>query len=163
MSYKHCASAVARLPQLDFLADVVPPISKNIQGTNLQSKKSTSKSKHSAQDNDNEIPEWARAHPEALAKIQAAQAAHTLLEEQSSQVTGQASDELEPPAIEGRRAVNPDESQLASTDSYKENAMQQDDAMHLDASNVQQSVWHRQLDSGASKEPTAADDTMDEV
>lgn len=72
LSYRHCASAVARLPQLDFLADVVPQTIK-FSDTEPGKKLLARQKSGSTNQNDNEIPEWARAHPEALSKIQAAQ------------------------------------------------------------------------------------------
>lgn len=71
LSYRHCASAVARLPQLDFLADVVPQTVKF--SDTEQGKKLLAKQKNGSKHNDDDIPVWARAHPEALAKLQAAQ------------------------------------------------------------------------------------------
>lgn len=76
ISYKHCASAVARLPQLDFLADVVPLTTTTTTTGDGPEKKGTKRQEGRTNNQDGvsgNIPAWARAHPEALRKIQAAQ------------------------------------------------------------------------------------------
>ncbi|CCG81611.1 putative CBF/NF-Y family transcription factor [Taphrina deformans PYCC 5710] len=73
LDYKHCASAVARLPQLDFLSDVVPPTVR-VADTAEYKKMEALKKREEAKEKGNGIPEWAKAHPEALAKMKAAQA-----------------------------------------------------------------------------------------
>lgn len=72
LHYKHCASAVARLPQLDFLADVVPQTVR-LADTEQYKTLVARRKKEDAEARLGIVPEWARAHPEVYKKIEAAQ------------------------------------------------------------------------------------------
>lgn len=63
LQYRHCAAAVARLPQLDFLADVVPQ---------LKLPEVTKRVKETTTINETSIPAWALPHPEVAKKLEEA-------------------------------------------------------------------------------------------
>lgn len=123
LHYKHCAAAVARLPQLDFLSDVVPQISK--PADSIRKKTTLAKQNSKA---DSTVPDWALPHPEILSRIRAAQETRAAEEvaQDKVEIGSAANTHAEPSDMDGSTNIDPrpqSSSQVEAEDVEMQNAM----------------------------------------